>query len=88
MDMDLGDLDSESQIDELGVKQLKVFLKRNCIDFKGCVEKQELVERVKRLWTARQKEKGSFFVSPLPFEYCRWTSRDFFSSYACGLLLC
>lgn len=56
--MDLNDLESVSQIEELGVKQLKVVLTRNCIDFKGCVEKQELIERVKRLWIARQKEKG------------------------------
>ena len=58
MNMDLSDLESVVQIDELGVKQLKVILKKNCIDFKGCVEKQELTERVKRLWIARQKEKG------------------------------
>ena len=58
MNMDLLDLENESQIEELTVKQLKVVLKKNCIDFKGCVEKQELTERVKRLWTARKKEKG------------------------------
>ena len=58
MNMDLLDLENESQIKELTVKQLKVVLKKNCIDFKGCVEKQELTERVKRLWTARKKEKG------------------------------
>ena len=57
--MDLHDLESESQIEELGVKQLKIVLTRNCIDFKGCVEKRELTERVKRLWIARQKEKGN-----------------------------
>ena len=59
MNMDLLDLESESQIEELTVKQLKVVLKRNCIDFKGCVEKQELTERVKRLWTAKKKQKGT-----------------------------
>ena len=51
--------ESEDQIEELSVKQLKIVLKRNCIDFKGCVEKQELTERVRRLWIARQKEKGN-----------------------------
>lgn len=59
MNMDLLDLESESQIEELTVKQLKVILKRNCIDFKGCVEKQELTERMKRLWTAKKKQKGT-----------------------------
>ena len=58
MTMDLLDLESENQIDELSIKQLKVILKKNCIDFKGCVEKQELTERVKRLWLAKIKEKG------------------------------
>ena len=60
MNLDLMDLDSESQIDELSIKQLKVILKKNCIDFKGCVEKQELTDRVKRLWLAKIKEKGKF----------------------------
>ena len=59
MSMDLLELDDESQIKELTVKQLKVVLKKNCIDFKGCVEKQELTERVKRLWLAKKKEKGA-----------------------------
>ena len=58
MNMDLLDLEGESQIEELTVKQLKVVLKKNCIDFKGCVEKQELTERVKRLWIAKKKERG------------------------------
>ena len=58
MNMDLLDLENESQIEELTVKQLKIVLKKNCIDFKGCVEKQELTERVRRLWTAKKKAKG------------------------------
>lgn len=56
--MNLGDLENESQISELSVKQLKIILKRNCLDYKDCVEKQELMERVKRLWLAREKGKG------------------------------
>lgn len=55
---ELDDIKSESQVQELGVKQLKIILKRNCIDYKGCVEKHELCERVTRLWHSRQEEKG------------------------------
>jgi E3 ubiquitin-protein ligase RNF34 len=32
------------------VKQLKEILMLNRVDFKGCCEKQELKERVGRLW--------------------------------------
>ena len=56
--MNLGDLEEERQISELSVKQLKIILTRNCLDYKDCVEKQELMDRVKRLWQAREKAKG------------------------------
>ena len=53
------DLQHESQLKELSIKQLKIILQRNCIDYKGCIEKQELLDRVLRLWHARQEEKGT-----------------------------
>lgn len=53
----LGALTAESQISELSVKQLKMILQRNCINYKGCVEKRELLEKVVRLWQAREEEK-------------------------------
>lgn len=39
-----------SDLDDLSVKQLKEILMLNRVDFKGCCEKTELLERVKRLW--------------------------------------
>ena len=54
----LGDIRHESQLAELTVKQLKTVLQRNCVDYKGCVEKQELLERVVRLWHSIQEQKG------------------------------
>lgn len=42
---------------ELSVKQLKLILQANCINYKGCVEKSELVERLVRLWKAKEEEK-------------------------------
>lgn len=48
----------ENEIDLLPVKILKIVLQRNCIDYRGCVEKEELRERVKRLWKAREKVKA------------------------------
>lgn len=37
-------------LESLTVKQLKEILMLNRVDFKGCCEKQELKERVERLW--------------------------------------
>ena len=42
----------------LSVKQLKSLLQRSCVNYKGCVEKHELMERVVRLWKDRQSQKG------------------------------
>lgn len=50
-------LTDESQISELSVKQLKLILQKNCINYKGCVEKRELLEKVVRLWQSRKEEK-------------------------------
>lgn len=42
------------ELEELSVKQLKEVLMLNRIDFKGCCEKTELLERVQRLWNDLQ----------------------------------
>ena len=52
------DLNDESQIDLLTVRQLKRILLQNCIDYRGCVEKYELLDRVHRLWHERVDQKG------------------------------
>lgn len=53
----LSDLKCEEQIALLPVRQLKVILQRNCINYRGCVEKEELRMRVKRLWEAKEKDR-------------------------------
>ena len=54
----LDDLHEEGHIHMLNVKQLKSLLQRSCVNYKGCVEKHELMERVVRLWKDRQSQKG------------------------------
>ncbi|XP_055857545.1 uncharacterized protein DDB_G0280205 isoform X2 [Episyrphus balteatus] len=46
----LNDFDSLEELENLTVKQLKQVLTLNRVDYKGCCEKQELFERVSRLW--------------------------------------
>lgn len=52
--LNLGDFKSSSEFDDLSVKQLKEILMLNRVDFKGCCEKQELLDRVNRLWNDLQ----------------------------------
>lgn len=47
-----------SDLDDLSVKQLKEILMLNRVDFKGCCEKTELLERVKRLWNELHSVPG------------------------------
>lgn len=42
------------------MKQLKEILMLNRVDYKGCCEKQELLERVNRLWKNSQAVPGKF----------------------------
>ncbi len=53
----LEDMTDHEQIRDLSVKQLKLILQKNCINYKGCLEKQELLDKVVRLWQAREEEK-------------------------------
>ncbi|XP_029570257.1 E3 ubiquitin-protein ligase rififylin isoform X2 [Salmo trutta] len=46
----LSDLATEDDIEALSVRQLKEILARNFVNYKGCCEKWELMERVTRLY--------------------------------------
>ncbi|KAG5676806.1 hypothetical protein PVAND_006614 [Polypedilum vanderplanki] len=46
----LGDISSSADLELMTVKQLKEILMLNRVDYKGCCEKNELKERVQRLW--------------------------------------
>jgi hypothetical protein len=50
----LNDITVISDIDELSIRQLKELLVNNFVDYKGCCEKAELVEKTKRLWKDHQ----------------------------------
>ncbi|EFN75761.1 E3 ubiquitin-protein ligase RNF34 isoform X2 [Harpegnathos saltator] len=46
----LSDIKEASELEYLNIKQLKSLLSINRVDYKGCVERQELLNRVSRLW--------------------------------------
>ena len=46
----LSDLSRVEDVEGLSVRQLKEILARNFVNFKGCCEKWELMERVTRLY--------------------------------------
>ncbi|KAJ8414499.1 hypothetical protein AAFF_G00037010 [Aldrovandia affinis] len=50
----LSDLSGVEDIDGLSVRQLKEILARNFVNYKGCCEKWELMERVTRLYNEQQ----------------------------------
>ncbi|XP_071496865.1 E3 ubiquitin-protein ligase RNF34-like [Diadema antillarum] len=53
----LSDIETAEGIDSLSNKQLKEILTKNFVDFKGCVERWELQERVRRLYNEKQERK-------------------------------
>ncbi|MEE6469727.1 hypothetical protein FKM82_008739 [Ascaphus truei] len=50
----LSDIGSLDDIDALSVRQLKEILARNFVNYKGCCEKWELMERVTRLYNGQK----------------------------------
>jgi len=53
----LADISSHQDIQSLNIRQLKDILINNYVDYKGCCERQELVDRVILLWTDHKKMK-------------------------------
>lgn len=53
----LSELNNEHNIEDLSVRELKEILLANFVDYKGCVEKSELIDKVRRLYRDRQNEK-------------------------------
>lgn len=56
----LSDLNCVDDIEALSVRQLKEILARNFVNYKGCCEKWELMERVTRLYQDQQNLLGEY----------------------------
>ncbi|XP_071848213.1 E3 ubiquitin-protein ligase RNF34-like [Apostichopus japonicus] len=54
----LKDIVKPEDIEQLSVRQLKEILRANFVDYKGCVERYELLDRVKRLYDDREEMKA------------------------------
>ncbi|KAM8865920.1 E3 ubiquitin-protein ligase RNF34a isoform 5-T5 [Synchiropus picturatus] len=55
----LSDISSLRDIEDLSVRQLKEILVRNFVNYSGCCEKWELVERVSRLYRETEENRKS-----------------------------
>ncbi|KAM3961785.1 LOW QUALITY PROTEIN: E3 ubiquitin-protein ligase RNF34 [Aphomia sociella] len=64
----LEQLSHASDLDALNVKQLKELLARNRVEFRGCLERADLLERAKRLWREHDSYKDE--IDKLPLEEC------------------
>ncbi|XP_028838291.1 E3 ubiquitin-protein ligase rififylin-like [Denticeps clupeoides] len=62
----LSDLRSVEDIEGLSVRQLKEILARNFVNFKGCCEKWELMERVTRLYNDQKDQQNVEPAGPEP----------------------
>jgi hypothetical protein len=53
----LSDLNSENEVENLSIKQIKEILASNFVEYRGCCEKPELIEKVKRLYKSNKENK-------------------------------
>ena len=79
------DVSTIDEIDSLTVLELKQILTANFIDYKGCVEKKELIDKVKMLYESREKNKErlqgwliSFSISVSNVPWYIYVSRNSF----------
>lgn len=69
----LSDIKETSELEYLNVKQLKNLLSTNRVDYKGCIERQELLNKVTRLWNEyNQSRKGT-----MCYIYCLYMFTNF-----------
>lgn len=55
--LDICDIRDPSEIEKLSTRQLKVILTRNCVDYRGVIEKEVLREKVVQLWIDHNEQK-------------------------------
>ncbi|XP_038215448.1 E3 ubiquitin-protein ligase RNF34 isoform X2 [Zerene cesonia] len=66
--INLENIKRASDLDALNVKQLKELLTRNRVEYRGCLERKDLLERAKLLWRDHAKYKDE--IDNLPLEEC------------------
>ncbi|KAG8041260.1 hypothetical protein G9C98_002248 [Cotesia typhae] len=75
----------------LNVKQLKDLLRSNRVDFKGCLERSELLDRASRLWDAHKRSREDLSAEGLYDEsLCKicWDSPIECVILECGHMAC
>ena len=55
----LSEIETVTDLQELSTKQIKDLLAMNRVNFKGCVEKDELLKILQRLWEQEQRNKSN-----------------------------
>lgn len=70
----LSDISSLEDIEGLNVRQLKEILARNFVNYSGCCEKWELVEKVNRLYRESEENHKTrrFIFSSHFLVLCSW----------------
>ena len=67
----LSEIENVADIQDLSVKQAKDILAMNRVNFKGVVEKDELLKHVSRLWKQeKQAQEGMCHIQCTMFENC------------------
>ncbi|CAH2074772.1 unnamed protein product, partial [Iphiclides podalirius] len=59
---------SEAELGSLSVRQLKELLRRNRVEFRGCLERADLLQRARTLW--REHARAHADIDSLPIEEC------------------
>lgn len=67
----IDDIETEADVQNLSVRQMKLLLTRNFVDYKGCCEKEELLDKVERLWRERKTSREQSNILVQLYSVCR-----------------
>ena len=54
--------EDSNEIKKLSVKELKSLLDENFVDYKGCCEKDELIQRALMLWQSKKTKATGIYA--------------------------
>lgn len=54
----IDDIETETDVQNLTIRQMKLILTRNFVDYKGCCERDEMQDKVMRLWREHKESRA------------------------------
>ncbi|CAK9822940.1 E3 ubiquitin-protein ligase RNF34 [Anthophora retusa] len=84
----LSDINTLSELEHLSMRQLKNLLSTNRVDYKGCIEKYELLDKASKLWEEYKQSKTNVDIPDADICKICWDEPIECVFLECGHMVC